>query len=162
MVRKYLTTNHKLEYNYVESKKRRMKMDISVLKNKKVIGGIISLIVTITLVIVFFATDLSAMVFNNEEYKAYKYAIECVSDELRYPDSATYPSFKEVEIEKSSHTTSIIIGSYTNGKSIKKAWDISGSGTCENALGMTMNYKFNATVVLDEYGDYWCYECYIS
>ena len=108
------------------------------------------------------ATVLSAMVFNNKEYKVYKYALECVEDDLKFPSTATYPSFKNTELMKSKYGTEIIIGSYTGGKSFEYAWDVSGSGTCENALGMKLNYNFTVTVVEDEYGDFWCYKCVIN
>ena len=129
---------------------------------KKKKSGIIGLIVCVFALIIFFATDCSAMVFKNKEYKAYKYAIECVEDRLKFPSEATYPSFKETTVKKSAHGADIILGSYTGGKSYKYAWDIRGNGTCENALGMEINYTFTATIVLDEYGDYWCYQCTIN
>ncbi len=130
-------------------------------KNKKVMS-IISSILVLVLILLFFSTDCSAMVFNNKEYKVYKYAIECVEDDLKFPSTATYPSFKNVEVKKSKYGTEIIIGSYTGGKSFEYAWDVSGSGTCENALGMKLNYNFTVTVVEDEYGDFWCYKCIVN
>ena len=122
-------------------------------------------IFALVLLVIFLATDLSSMIFNAKEYKAYKYAIECVQDELNYPDTATYPSFKESTVQKSKYGTEIILDSYKgniSGQSFDKAWDISGSGTCENALGMTLNYRFKVTVVLSESGTLWCYKCIIN
>ena len=107
------------------------------------------------------------MIFKNKEYKAYKYAVECVENELKYPDSATYPSFKKVSIKKSKSTTEIIISSFrensgNKGKTVKEVWDITGTGKSENSFGMKLNYRFSVTVVLDESGDFWCYQCAIS
>ena len=128
--------------------------------NKKSI--LIALVLVVALIVVFFATDLSDMVFSHKEYDAYKYAMECVKKELAYPETAKLPSYKNVAISKSSKTTEIILNKYKGGKSCKEAWDISGSGKCENALGMEMNMRFSVTVVLDDYGDYWCYECNVN
>ena len=136
-------------------------MNKEIFKNKKAMS-IISSILVLVLIVLFFSTDCSAMVFNNKEYKVYKYALECVEDDLKFPSTATYPSFKNTELMKSKYGTEIIIGSYTGGKSFEYAWDVSGSGTCENALGMKLNYNFTVTVVEDEYGDFWCYKCIIN
>lgn len=123
---------------------------------------LISCIVVLALIIVFFATDLSSMVFNHQEYTAYKYAMECVKDELAFPNTAKLPSFKKVTVSKSSYSSNIIINSYQGGKSFDRAWDVSGSGKCENAMGMEMNLRFSVTVVLDDNGDFWCYKCDIN
>ena len=136
-------------------------MNKETLKNKKTMS-IISGILVLVLIVLFFSTDCSAMIFNNKEYKVYKYAIECVEDDLKFPSTATYPSFKNTEIRKSIYGSEIIIGSYTGGKSFEYAWDVSGSGTCENALGVELNYNFTITVVEDEYGDFWCYKCIVN
>ena len=136
-------------------------MNKEIFKNKKAMS-IISSILVLVLIVLFFCTDCSAMVFNNKEYKVYKYALECVEDDLKFPSTATYPSFKNTELMKSKYGTEIIIGSYAGGKSFEYAWDVSGSGTCENALGMKLNYNFTVTVVEDEYGDFWCYKCVIN
>lgn len=127
-------------------------------KDKKVMG-IISGAVLIVLFLVVIFTDVIDIVFNSKEYNAYKYAIECVKEELRYPNTATYPSFKDCSIEKSEYFVDILIDSPSD---FEKAWDISGSGTCENAIGMTMNYSFKVTVVLDEFGRYWSYKCVVN
>lgn len=137
-------------------------MDKEILKNKKAVIFIIPSIIALVLMVLFFATDCSAMVFNNKEYKAYKYAIECVEDELKFPDTATYPSFKDVKVRKSQYGSEIILNSYISGKSFEYAWDISGSGKTENALGMQLNYNFSVTVVKDELGDFWCYKCIVN
>ena len=136
-------------------------MNKEIFKNKKAIS-IISSILVLVLIVLFFFSDCSAMIFNNKEYKVYKYALECVEDDLKFPSTATYPSFKNTELMKSKYGTEIIIGSYTGGKSFKYAWDVSGCGTCENALGMKLNYNFTVTVVEDKYGDFWCYKCVIN
>ena len=142
-------------------------MNKDILKNKKALSSIISTILALILIILFFSTDCLAMLFHNKEYKVYKYAIECVEDDLKFPNTATYPSFKDTQMTKSNYTTEIIIGSHSigspvGGKSIKYAWDVSGSGTCENALGMKLNYNFTVTVVEDENGDFWCYKCIVN
>ena len=136
-------------------------MNKEIFKDKKNVVTIIRTIVALVLIILFFSTDCSAMIFNNKEYKAYKYAIECVEDNLKFPSTATYPSFKKTDVRKSKYGAEIILGSYTGGKSFKYAWDISGNGTCENALGMELNYSFTVTVVEDEYG-FWCYKCIVN
>lgn len=121
-------------------------------------------VLIISLIICFFATDLSAKIFNPQEYEVYEYAIKCVESELRFPNTAKYPSFRDCSINKSNHSTQIIVDKYkTNSsisnKSMKYAWDVSGYGTCENAMGMTLNYSFTVTVVLSESGEFWCYKC---
>ena len=127
----------------------------------KRIGIIMGPILVLALIISFFATDLSAKIFNAKEYKVYEYAIECVEDELRFPNTAKYPSFKDCSISKSVYSSQIIIDSYVDNseKNMKYAWDVSGYGTCENAMGMTLNYSFTVTVVLSESGKFWCYKC---
>ena len=115
-------------------------------KDKKVMG-IISGAVLIVLFLVVIFTDVIDIVFNSKEYNAYKYAIECVKEELRYPNTATYPSFKDCSIEKSEYFVDILIDSPSD---------------CENAIGMTMNYSFKVTVVLDEFGRYWSYKCVVN
>ena len=136
-------------------------MDKETGKKKKIISSILS-VFCLLIVVLFFTTDLSARVFNNKEYNAYKYAIECVEDKLKFPNTATYPSFKETKIEKSKYGAAMILDSYSGGKSFEYAWDISGSGTCENALGMEINYNFIVTVVMSEYETFWCYKCTVN
>ena len=122
------------------------------------IGIVLGPVILIALIICFLTTDLSAKIFNAKEYKVYEYAIECVEDELRFPDTAEFPSFKDCVINKSIYSTEIIFG----GKSMKYAWDVSGYGTCENAMGMTLNYSFSVTVVMSKSGEFWCYKCETS
>ena len=125
------------------------------MKLNKVVA--IGLLVFIFLTTVFASS--CAMIFNNEEYRVYKFALECVEEDIKYPNTATFPSFNECTIEKSIYGTDIILGEYSGGGRFEYAWDVSGGGTCENALGMTLNYSFTVTVVLDEFGDFWCYKC---
>ena len=121
-------------------------------------------IILCLLVFISFSTFLSSScgIFDNDERKAYRFALECVEDKMKYPNTATFPSFSECRIEKSVYGADIILDSYVGGRSFEYAWDVSGGGTCENALGMTLNYSFTVTVVLDEYGDFWCYKCVID
>ncbi len=156
------TLNENVPCNTKEVEVAPIMVDRVKTNNNKMRSGIIGIILGVFALILFFATDCSAMVFNNREYKAYKYAIECVEDELKFPSEATYPSFRKTTIKKSEYSTAIILGAWSGGKSYKYAWDIRGNGTCENALGMEINYTFTATIVLDEYGDYWCYQCTIN
>ena len=102
------------------------------------------------------------MVLNNKEYKVYKYAIECVENELKFPSTATYPSFKNSKINKSKYSSEIIIASYSGGRSFEYAWDVSGNGTCENTLRKKLNYNFIITVVEDKYGYFWCYKSIVN
>lgn len=132
----------------------------------KRIKTILTPLLVLVLIICFFATDLSARVFNAKEYKAYEYAIECVEKELSYPNTADFPSFKETTIKKSVYGTRIILDQYSttgsNGKTMKYAWDISGYFTYENKAGMTCNGAFSITVVLSDSGTLWCYRCDID
>ncbi len=140
---------------------------IEKLKGKKTVTAMVLIAVAVMTIILFLFTDFFAIIFNNREYRAYKYAIECVEDELKFPNTATYPSFKDTKVEKSKYGAEIIvdlgtINSSNPGKSFNRAWDISGSGTCENALGMEINYSFLVTVVIDDDGDFWCYQCILD
>ena len=132
----------------------------------KKIWVVLGPILSIVLVVCFFATDLSAKIFNTDEYKAYEYAIECVEDKLKFPNTAEFPSFKECTIKKSVYSTQIIQYTYsysnTGGKSMEYAWDVSGYGTCEDAMARKRNYSFTVTVVLSKSGDLWCYKCETS
>ena len=141
----------KQEVKEEEQKKEQSNIE-KLIKNKWAMTAIIISII-IALIVIF-----SSGIFSNNEYDVYKYAIECVREDLYYPDTATYPSFNDSTIKKSDYTTELII----SGKNFEKAWDVSGSGTCENRLGMTINYRFTVTVVLDEYGKFWCYKCSVT
>ena len=121
----------------------------------------------IALIICFFTSNLSAKIFNAEEYKVYEYAIECVEDELKFPSTADFPSFKDCSIGRSAYAFEIALETYKIGsaispESVEKVWDVSGYGTCENALGMTLNLSFTVTVVMSESGEFWCYKCDIN
>ena len=121
-------------------------------------------VLLISLIICFFATDLSAKIFNPQEYEVYEYAIKCVESELRFPNTAKHPSFRDCSINKSNHSMQIIVdmckfNSSIKNKSMKYAWDVSGYGTCEDAMCRTVNYSFTVTVVLSESGELWCYKC---
>ena len=84
----------------------------------------------------------------NKGYMAYKYAMEQVKNELAYPNTAKLPSFTKVSMQR-------------NLPNVNR-WDISGFGTCENALGMTVNFQFTVMVVVEKSGEIWCYECIVD
>ena len=131
-------------------------------RKEMLVAGMIIMPIALIVMILFFTSDCFAMATNIEEAKVYRYALECVEDDLKYPHTATYPSFKETTIRKSVDSAKIILEQYQGGKSCEYAWDVSGSGTCENALGMKVNYRFTVTVVMSKDGELWCYNCYIN
>jgi len=150
---------NKVKRIYSEQRKKRSTV--------RVIWEWLSLVLVIALIICFCVTDLSAKLFNAEEYKVYEYAIECVKDELKYPNTSDLPSFKDCSVGRSAYASEIAVETYKIGstisrESVKKVWDVSGYGSCENALSMTVNFSFTVTVVLSESGEFWCYKCDIN
>jgi len=125
-------------------------------------------ILGVLLLILVFATDFFEKTFSSQEYEVYEYAIECVKEELKFPDTADFPSFDDCSINKSAYSQQIITDIYSTtntgigNKSMEYAWDVSGFFTVENALGMTLNRYFNVTVVLSDSGKFWCYKCDIN
>ena len=130
--------------------------------NKKKIIFILFPVVFLIFMLVFFATDLSSMVLESDEYEVYKYAKECVLSELSYPKTAKISSFKESEIKLSDNSANVIVKAYSLNKTFGNAWEVSGSGQSENKLGMKVNFTFVVTIGVTENGEYWCYECNIN
>lgn len=129
-------------------------------KKLKTIINVIDKIVSVSIVVVVILLLILMGKFpwqriENKGYKAYKYAKERVKHELMYPDTAKLPSFTKVSM-KSDLVRSNRSHTLTN------AWVISGWGTCENALRMTINFRFAVTVVVEKTGEVWCYECTVD
>ena len=130
-------------------------------KKATIIAIIFSIIVSILGIVMLEYSSCA----RSTKYKVYKYAIQCVEDELKYPDSATYPSFSKTNVERDRELTiDLHVGHWSGNvkRSCEEAWVVRGSGTCENAFKMKMNYTFEVIVVIDDNGDFWCYECIIN
>ncbi len=99
-------------------------------------------------VIIVFGEFLFPFACKPQEYKVYKYAIECVEDNLRYPETAKLSSFAKSEIEK----TFILNPTYFH------AWEVTITGTAQNGLGIKGPIHYELVIYEDEYGDFECYQ----
>lgn len=128
-------------------------------QQKKKLQSILIVALVILLAIVFWTTDCSSKVLQHDRYDAYEFALKRVEERLKYPETAEFPSFKECTIENA-----YVSQFERNGRVIlvEKSWEISGMGTVENQLGMTMNFRFSVVVLKDEYGMFECYSCKVE
>lgn len=124
---------------------------------KKRIIAVIAICATIVAIIMglYMSNDISLP--NSREYKAYKYAKECVKEELGV-DSAKFSSLGKVTIEKSQYSTDIKYLYQSYEVEVKDAFDISGNVTYNNSLGKKVTRKFTVTVFKVD-GFLKCYKC---